>query len=55
MKKCVVYVHGKGGNAGEAEHYCRLFEDSEVVGFDYRADTPWEAKAVFREFFEDKR
>ncbi len=55
MKKCVVYVHGKGGNASEAEHYSRLFEDGEVVGFDYRADTPWEAKAEFRDFFEDKR
>lgn len=55
MKKYVVYVHGKGGNAGEAEHYSRLFEDGEVVGFDYRADTPWEAEAEFREFFEDKK
>ena len=37
MKQIVVYVHGKGGSAEEAEHYKFLFPDSEVIGFDYRA------------------
>ena len=45
MKQIVVYVHGKGGSAEEAEHYSALFPDSEVLGFDYRAQTPWEARA----------
>ena len=44
MKHIVVYVHGKGGSPAEAEHYKSLFPDSEVIGFDYRAHTPWEAK-----------
>ena len=39
-KQIVVYVHGKGGSAEEAEHYSALFPDSEVLGFDYRAQTP---------------
>ena len=44
MKHIVVYVHGKGGSPAEAEHYKSLFPDSEVIGFDYRVQTPWEAK-----------
>ena len=47
MKNIVIYVHGKGGSAQEAEHYGTLFTDAEVVGFDYRAQTPWEAKEEF--------
>ena len=31
MKQIVVYVHGKGGSAEEAEHYKFLFPDSEVT------------------------
>ena len=37
MKNIVIYVHGKGGSAAEAEHYRQLFPDSEVIGFDYHA------------------
>ena len=51
MKHIVVYVHGKGGAPAEAEHYKSLFPDSEVIGFDYRAQTPWEAKEEFPPFF----
>ena len=55
MKQLVVYVHGQGGAANEADHYRPLFEGSEVVGFDYRAQTPWEARAEFPRFFEPLR
>ena len=51
MKNFVVYVHGKGGSAQEAEHYRPLFPDAEVVGFDYRAQTPWQAKEEFPPYF----
>ena len=44
MKNIVIYVHGKGGSAEEAEHYKPLFPEAEVVGFDYHAAAPWEAK-----------
>ena len=50
--KAVIYIHGKGGNAAEAEHYVPLFPDRDVLGFDYRAETPWEAKGEFTEFFD---
>ena len=55
MKNMVVYVHGKGGSAVEAEHYKALFPDSEVVGFDYQSQTPWEAKEEFPRFFSEQR
>lgn len=55
MKHIMIYVHGKGGSAAEAEHYKAIFPEAEVLGFDYRAQTPWEAKAEFPQFFEKQR
>ena len=55
MKERIVYVHGKGGTAEEAGHYQSLFPDSEVTGFDYRAQTPWEAREEFPAFFAEQR
>lgn len=51
-KHTVVYVHGKGGSADEAKHYKSLFPESEVIGFDYRSQSPWEAKEEFPPFFK---
>lgn len=55
MKRIVVYVHGKGGSAAEAGHYVPLFAGCEVIGFDYCAQTPWEAKEEFPQFFAELR
>ena len=52
MKTAVIYIHGRGGSAAEAEHYRPLFPDCEVIGFDYRAETPWEAKAEFTAYLD---
>ena len=52
MKSLVIFVHGKGGNAAEAEHYKPFFPDSEVFGFDYKAENPWEAEAGFSDCFD---
>ena len=43
----VLYIHGKGGSALEAEHYRGLFPGTDVYGFEYKADNPWDAKAEF--------
>ena len=51
MEEIIVYVHGKGGSAEEAEHYRALFPNSEVIGFDYHSQTPWDAKDEFPAFF----
>ena len=52
MKPLVIYVHGKGGNADEALHYKGLFPDADVLGFDYKAETPWDAKKEFPAYFD---
>lgn len=55
MKNKIVYVHGKGGSVEEAEHYRGLFPEAEVVGFDYHAQTPWEVREEFPQFFAEQR
>nr|WP_314179166.1 alpha/beta hydrolase [uncultured Campylobacter sp.] len=52
MKDIVVYIHGKNGSAAEAARYRRLFAGSDVLGSDYEARTPWEAKEEFAPYFE---
>lgn len=52
MKQLVIYIHGKGGSAEEAEHYKALFPASDVVGLDYKAQTPWEAEAEFPAYLD---
>ncbi len=51
-KDIVVYVHGKGGNASEAEHYKQFFKEG-VYGFDYKSENPWDAKAEFSKKFKE--
>lgn len=52
MKQIVIYVHGKGGNADEAKHYQPLFAESDVIGFDYKSQNPWEANREFSDFYD---
>lgn len=55
MKHIVVYIHGKGGNAAEADYYKQFFANAEVIGFDYKAQTPREAEAEFVPYFNALR
>lgn len=48
MQKAILYIHGKGGNAGEADHYKEVCEGYAVLGLDYRGDTPWDTEAELR-------
>ena len=52
MKRLVIYVHGKGGTAEEAKHYEPLFPESDVIGFDYQSENPWDAKCEFSDFYD---
>ena len=52
MKKLILYVHGQGGTAEEAEHYKPLFPGCTVVGLSYKAETPWEAEKEFPAAFQ---
>ena len=49
MNEVVLYIHGKGGSAGESEHYKPLFPECEVIGLDYQSFTPWETGEEIRE------
>jgi pimeloyl-ACP methyl ester carboxylesterase len=44
----ILYVHGKGGNAEESEHYKPLFPGDEVIGLDYHTFSPWETGQEIR-------
>lgn len=50
-RTAVVYVHGKGGSPDEKEIYSCHFPDNEIFGFDYKSDSPWEAKKEFKDYF----
>ena len=52
MKRLVLYVHGKGGSPQESKHYQSLFPESDVMGLDYKSQTPWEAKSEFSYLYD---
>ena len=52
MSPTLIYIHGQYGSPEEAEHYRPLFPGCEVIGFDYKAQTPWEAEREFAEYFD---
>ena len=50
--KALLYFHGKGGNAAEANHYKKFFPRDCIVGVDYKGNTPFETKTEFRNFYD---
>lgn len=52
MKRLIIYIHGKGGNPEEANRFRPLFAESDVIGFDYISQNPWDAKNEFSAFFD---
>ena len=53
MKNVIVYVHGKGGNAEEANYYRKFFNDDfDIIGFDYKSENPWDARSEFSDYFD---
>ena len=52
MRRIIIYIHGKGGDADEANHYRPLFTGSDVIGFDYTSQNPWDAKNEFPRLFD---
>ena len=52
MNQLGIYIHGKGGTAEEAWHYEMLFPESDVIGFDYQSQNPWEARSEFSDFYD---
>lgn len=53
MKNAVIYIHGKGGKAEEANRYKKFFSDEyDIIGFDYKSEFPWNAKEEFPKFLD---
>ena len=42
MKHAMLYIHGKGGNAAEAERFRVICPGFTVLGVDYQGELPWE-------------
>ena len=53
MKRSILYVHGKGGTADEADHYRSLCPGYEVFGLDYKGYTPWDTREEILAAYED--
>ncbi len=52
MNNLIIYIHGKGGSAAEAERYKPIFPSDTVIGFDYKSETPWDAQKEFSDYFD---
>ena len=51
MRAAIMYVHGKGGSAAEAERYKELLPGHAVYGLDYHGAAPWETKGEVLELY----
>lgn len=52
MDKAILYIHGKGGSPKEASYYKPLFREYDVIGFDYKSQSPQEAEKEFPELLD---
>lgn len=55
MKKAILYLHGKGGSAGEAEQYRKNCPGYEIVGVEYPSESPWAAEGPIRAAYNEAR
>ena len=53
MKNVVIYIHGKYGTAEEAEHYKKIFNEADIIGFEYTSEYPWDFQKEFSNFIEN--
>ena len=53
MKNVVIYIHGKYGTAEEAEYYKKFFNETDIIGFKYTSEYPWNFQKEFSKFFDD--
>ena len=55
MKRAILYVHGKGGSAAEADRLRAICPDFDVLGVDYRGELPWEAAPQIAAAYDEAR
>ena len=55
MKRAILYIHGKGGSAGEADRFRAVCPGFDVLGVDYRGELPWEAAPQIAAAYDEAR
>ena len=55
MKRAILYIHGKGGSAGEADRFRAISPGFDVLGVDYQGEFPWEAAPQIAAAYEEAR
>ena len=55
MMSAILYIHGMGGSAQEAEHYRRICPAFEVIGVDYEGYVPETVRNTIRRYYDDAR
>ena len=53
MKNVVIYIHGKYGTAEEAEYYRKFFNETDIIGFEYTSEYPWDFQKEFSNFIDN--
>jgi len=53
VKNVVIYIHGKYGTAEEAEHYKKIFNEADIIGFEYTSEYPWDFQKEFSNFIDN--
>ena len=53
MKNAVIYIHGKYGTAEEAEYYKKFFNETDIIGFEYTSEYPWDFQKEFSNFIDN--
>lgn len=55
MKQAILYVHGQGGSASEADRYATLCPAYDAFGLDYHGATPWDTQGETLALYRDLR
>ena len=53
MKHALLYIHGKGGSAAEADSFADCCDGYELIGVDYDIYLPWETPQLIRAAFTE--
>lgn len=55
MKRGILYVHGKGGSAAEADRFRAVCPGFDVLGTDCQGEFPWEAASQIAVAYDEAR
>lgn len=53
MRKAILYIHGKGGSAAEADNYRKSCVGYNVIGVNYELNYPWLLQDAFQEAYNN--